>query len=78
MTDTAREARKRNPRPSLNPQKLTGNEAAWYYEDRGGITVVTEARDKEGKYLGVTMQTRIPWSMILKSASRCGKIAEQR
>lgn len=73
-TDSPLPARRR--RPSRNPQKIRGTEFSWYYEDKDGITVVSEARDKDGKYLGATMQTRIPWSALLKSAFRCGKIAE--
>lgn len=64
-------------KPSLSPQKIRGNENAWYYEDATGITVVSEARDANGKYLGVTMQTRLLWKQIMKSASRCGITPEQ-
>jgi hypothetical protein len=66
MADT-----KRKSKPSISPQHLPGQPHAWYYEDRSGITVVVEARDRAGRYLGVTMQPRIPWSLLLKSASRC-------
>lgn len=59
--------------PSLNPQ-VVKRDRAWYYESARGIELITQIRDKNGTFISGDV-TRIPWSQILRSAARCGKIA---
>lgn len=69
MSDTTR---KKSAKPSLNPQRLpdVGDRASWYYESRRYLTLYAEGVDGGGgKFLTTT---RIPWSRIMESASRCG------
>jgi hypothetical protein len=59
-------------KPSNDSQRLTEN--AWYYEYRGRIDVVVWVTEpRTGFHTATTV--RIPWSKLLRSAARCGKIA---
>lgn len=52
---------------SNRPQKI--NETSWYYEERGGLTIVQEVRKLNGDYV-TTVMTRVPWAKIRKSLGR--------
>ncbi len=52
---------------SLKPQNVSPS--CWYYEEKKGINVVYEIRDKNGNYIR-TDQFIIPWSKIFKSVER--------
>lgn len=59
------------PKPSGEPNHIT--EKAWFYDDKKGLLVVSEARTASGTYIQ-TDQFIIPWRAVLESARRCGKI----
>lgn len=54
---------------SLEPQMVS--RTTWYYEERGGILVVHETRDKNGGFIQ-TDQFRIPWRKLVASLRRRG------
>ena len=54
----------------LSPVRLS--RIAWYYEDKAGLTVISEARNDAGKYLATTV-TLIPWRKIEASLQRGAK-----
>lgn len=57
------------PRPrnsgSLKPKAISPR--SWWYEDSGGIEVITQPSDRTGTH-------RITWSALLMAARRCGKL----
>jgi hypothetical protein len=54
------------------PQGPRGLEPYWYYESRRGIQVYARVAGEKNAPLAIVM---IPWSQLLRSAARCGKIA---
>lgn len=61
--------------PSNRPKKI--HEFAWWYEDKGGIVVVTEARTPEGAHLA-TEQARITWTALFRAMERCHPITRMK
>lgn len=59
------------PGPSNIPQHI--RKASWFYDDKKGILVVSEARTKDDVYIQ-TDQFIISWRKVLAAARRCGKI----
>lgn len=57
-------------KPSLNPHQV--HEFAWWYEEKGGIVVVQEARAPDGRHLA-TESVLIRWPALLRAAQRCYK-----
>lgn len=48
----------------LSPTQIVNNKS-WFYQQRKGLCVVAELRDKRGYYLGTTV-TDIPWRKLLE------------
>ena len=58
--------------PSNSSTRLSDD--SWYYEYRGRIDVVVWVTEPLTQRRTATT-VRIPWSKLLRSAERCGKIA---
>lgn len=56
---------------SLKPQ--TVSDSCWYYEERKGIQIIYEIRDKNTDAYIRTDQILIPWRKIIASVKRYGE-----
>lgn len=53
---------------SKEPQKIS--DTAWYYEERGGLSVIVECRNSKGEMVCQTHEVSIPIRMLRESLSR--------